>query len=123
MKEFGKKLNIKYREKEPGEKELFIDLISSLNTCWNRTNYLEEHIGLGIAQYEEPLYEIIENLIFTCYPVHQAEIMLWWVFERFDEEGNTLPVNYSTSSEEEFEEIIVETPEQLWDLIQKIKNK
>jgi hypothetical protein len=37
MKEFGKKLNIKHREQEPGDKEIFLDLVVSLDQCWQRT--------------------------------------------------------------------------------------
>ena len=123
MKEFGKKLNIKHREREPGEKEVFLDLVVSLDQCWHRTVYMEEEIGMNISSYEEPLYDIIENLIFLHFPSWKAEIMLWWVFERFNEEGEILPININDSPEKEYEEIIVETPEQLWDLFKRIEKK
>jgi hypothetical protein len=123
MKEFGKKLNIKHREQEPGDKEIFLDLVVSLDQCWQRTVYMEEHIGLGIASYEESLYDIIENLVFLHFSKWKAEIMLWWVFDRFDEDGNLLPINFNDNPEQEFEEISIETPEQLWDLFKKIEKK
>ena len=51
-------------------------------------------------------------------------MILWWLFERFDEEGELLPIEvtfHANKENTEPEEHLVENPEQLWDLLKKIE--
>ena len=123
MNPFGKNLNIKRRNDEPTEKEIFLDIILTLDECWTRTNHMEEVLKLGTADYEEPFYIIIENLVFLHYGEWRGHIILWWIFERFNDEGELLPVELNDQDKNTSEEIFVETPEELWELIKKIELK
>jgi hypothetical protein len=123
MNPFGKNLNIKRRNDEPTEKEIFLDIILIMDECWARTNHMEEVMKLGTADYEEPFYIVIENLIFLHYGEWKGNIILWWLFERFTEEGDLLPVEINDQDKGTTEEVFVETPEQLWELIKKIELK
>lgn len=123
MNPFGKNLNIKRRNDEPTEKEIFLDIILTLDECWARTTHMEEVIKLGTADYEEPFYLVIENLVFLHYGEWRGHIILWWIFERFNDEGELLPVELNDQDKQTTEEIFVETPEQLWELIKKIELK
>jgi hypothetical protein len=58
-------------------------------------------------------------LIFTHYGEWKGELICWWIFNRFDEDGNLLPVTVSLNGEEE-KEIKVSTADKLWNLIKKI---
>ena len=123
MTPFGKNLNIKSRTKNPTDKDLFIEIISILDECWIRSNVIENQFGLMISDYEEPFYIVAENLIYMHYGEWQGDITLWWLFERFDEEGNLLPINLNDHIEETEEEVFIETVEELWNFIKKIEKK
>lgn len=127
MKPFGKNINIKKRNDEPTEKEVFLDIIQLVDDCWKRSNFMEEEMNLGISSYEESFYLIIENLIFLHYGEWKGNIILWWLFERLDDEDELLPIEVTLNSENEeeskTEEYLIENPEQLWELLKKIEFK
>jgi len=123
MKNFGKNLNIKSRIKDPTEKDLFVEIINLLDECWIRSNVIEGQFGLGITNYEEPFYIVAENLIYMHYGEWQGDIILWWLFERLDEEGSLLPINLNDHDKKLEEEVFIETIEDLWYFIKKIEKK
>ena len=119
----GKHLNIKSRTKDPTDKDLFIEIINLLDECWTRSNVIEGQFGLGITNYEEPFYLIAENLIYMHYGEWQGDIILWWLFERLDEDESLLPINLNDHDKEVEEEVFIETAEELWNFIKKIEKK
>jgi hypothetical protein len=123
MTPFGKHLNIKSRTKNPTEKDLFVEIIGLLDECWTRSNVIEGQFGLGITNYEEPFYIVVENLIYMHYGEWQGDITLWWLFERLDEDGSLLPINLNDYNKKIEEEVFIETAEELWDFIKKIERK
>ena len=123
MNPFGKNINIKRRNDEPTEKEIFLEIVHIVDECWKRTNHMEEEMGMGVSNYEEPFYLVIENLVFLHYGEWRGHIILWWLFERLDDEGELLAIDLNDQDKSTHEEVLVETPEQLWDLIRKIEIK
>ena len=123
MKNFGKNLNIKSRTKDPTNQDLIIEIINLLDECWTRSNVIEGQFGLGITNYEEPFYLIAENLIYMHYGEWQGDIILWWLFERLDEDESLLPINLNDHDKEVEEEVFIETVEELWYFIKKIEKK
>jgi hypothetical protein len=123
MNPFGKNINIKRRNDEPTEKEIFLEIVHIVDECWKRTNHMEEEMGMGVSNYEEPFYLVIENLVFLHYGEWRGHIILWWLFERLDDEGELLAIELNDQDKDTHEEVLVETPEQLWDLIRKIEIK
>ena len=123
MNPFGKNINIKRRNAEPTEKEIFLEITQIVDECWKRTKHMEEEMGMGVSNYEEPFYLVIENLVFLHYGEWKGHIILWWLFERFNEEGELLAVELNDNDNNTTEEVLVETPEQLWELIRKIEIK
>jgi len=124
MKPFGKNINIKRRNDEPSEKEVFLDIIQIVDDCWKRTQFMENDVLIDMSSYEESFYLVIENLIFLHYGEWKGHMILWWLFERFDEEGELLPIEvtfHANKENTEPEEHLVENPEQLWDLLKKIE--
>lgn len=120
LKNFGKNIKINQKKKEVSEKDTFIDLITLFDECNKRTDVLEQTFMLGISSYEEPLFILIENLLIMNYGEWQTEIILWWVYDRYNEDNELLPVELNFEDEGKQESIYVDTPEQLWDLIKKI---
>jgi sugar phosphate isomerase/epimerase len=66
-------------------------------------------------------------LIYLYYGEWKGDTILWWIFERLNEEGELLPIeitiNLENQEESKTEEHLIENPEQLWDLLKKIENK
>jgi hypothetical protein len=121
MKIFGKNLKVQQKKKQTSDKELFVDLINLFDECNSRTDTLETEFLLGISTYDESFYILIENLLVVAYGAWKADIILWWVYDRYDGEGKLLPVELNFHDENKQEEILIETAEQLWDILKKIE--
>ena len=120
MKNFGKNVNIKpKKQKGLSEKEIFVDIISLLDDCFSRSASLEQH-NLNITSYDEPFYIMIENLLVLRYGEWKTDIILWWAYNRFDENGEIKPIELNDHVENKQEEVLVETTEQLWEFLKRI---
>ena len=120
MKNFGKNVNIKpKKQKGLSEKEIFVEIISLLDDCFSRSASLEQH-NLNITSYDEPFYIMIENLLFIKYGEWKTDIILWWVYNRYNEEGEVSPIKLNDHVENKEEDVLVETAEQLWEFLKRI---
>jgi len=126
MKNFGKNLKIQTKKKGLNEKEIFIDIINVFDECNNRTEELEEKYSMGISNYDEAFYLMVENLLYIHYGEWKTDIILWWVYDRFNPEGEVMPIELNDHNDKTKEEVIIKTPEQLWNFlkqIDKLENK
>jgi hypothetical protein len=120
MKNFGKNVNIKSKQKGLSEKELFIDIINIFDECNQRTEDLEETYMMGISSYDEAFYLMIENLLYIHYGEWKTDIILWWVYDRFGPEGEIMAIELNDHDSNSAESVIVETAEQLWSFLKRI---
>ena len=60
-------------------------------------------------------------MIYYLYEDWEAEIMLWYVYGRIDEEGKMYSLVLNTDKEKK--EIIINTPLQLWDFIEMLRKE
>jgi hypothetical protein len=63
------------------EKQFFISLLDLLDKIDDRSNSLME-VGIDLVNYEDPFFQIIENLILKSYGSLKGGIILWWIGER-----------------------------------------
>jgi hypothetical protein len=63
---------------------------------------------------------MIENLFLLHYGEWKTDIILWWIYDRFNEEGKVSPIEFNDHDTNSQEEVIVETPEQLWNFLKRI---
>jgi len=120
MKNFGKNLKIQPKKRELSEKDTFIDLIDIFDNCNMRTEEFEGSFMFNISSYDEPFYIMIENLFLLHYGEWKTDIILWWIYDRFDEEGNISPIEFNDHDTESQEQVLVETPEQLWNFLKRL---
>ena len=118
LNNFGSKLRFSKSGKSE-EKEIFIETVVLLEHCWTRTNVMHEELGIDLWSYEETYYKIIENLIFLKYSESIANLILWYVYDRFDADGKLLGLNVTIPGKEP-KLYMVKTPLNLWNLIEKI---
>jgi hypothetical protein len=120
MKNFGKNLKVQPKKKGVSERELFIDIVNVFDECNQRTEDLEETYMMGISNYDEAFYLMIENLLYIHYGEWKTDIILWWVYDRFGPEGEIMAVELNDHDSNSKESVIVETAEQLWSLLKRI---
>jgi len=118
LNNFGK-LKISKRNRLTNEKEMFIETVILLEHCWLRTNFLHEEVKIDLWNYEENYYRIIENLIFMQYSEEVANLILWYVYDRFDADGKILGLDITFPGKEP-KRFILKTPTDLWNLVEKI---
>ena len=118
LNNFGSKLKFSKNGKSE-EKEIFIETVVLLEHCWTRTNVMHEELGIDLWSYEETYYKIIENLIFLKYSESIANLILWYVYDRFDADGKLLGLSITIPGKEP-KLHMVKTPSDLWNLIEKI---
>jgi len=122
LNNFGKKLKLSKRpdnKKVITEKELFLDVVNMLYGLWNRSNRVYDSYKVNLLEYEELFYQTIENCLLLKYSAWKTEIILWFVFAREDDNGEIMPLILHIGDKEE--QIILETPTELWDLLKRIE--
>jgi hypothetical protein len=132
LKDFGKNLNLKQKQSvSSNTKQFFIDIITLFDGVNQRTVEMDS-FGINMETYDEGFYILIENLILKTYGEWKTELILWYIYDRFNENEELMPLilqeeeqdeEEQDEEEQDGEEIFVETPEQLWDLIKKIDKK
>jgi hypothetical protein len=132
LKDFGKNLNLKQKQSVSNNtKQFFIDIIILFDGVNQRTVEMDS-FGINMETYDEGFYILIENLILKIYGEWKTELILWYIYDRFNENEELMPLilqeedqdeEEQDEEEQDGEEIFVETPEQLWDLIKKIDKK
>jgi hypothetical protein len=118
LNNFGNRLKIN-RNKQTQEKDVFIELVNMLDECWARTNFLHDHLKIDFYNYEESYYSIIENLIYLKYGEEVGALVLWYVYDRFDSDGELqkLEVTIPGKTKKIF---TLKSASDLWVLIEKI---
>jgi hypothetical protein len=117
LSNFGK-LKINKRDRSQS-KDTFVETVLLLEHCWIRTNFLHEEVKMDLWSYEETYYKVIENLIFMQYPEDIANLILWYVYDRFDADGKILGLDITFPGKQP-KRFILKTPVDLWNLIEKI---
>jgi len=69
------------------EQEMFCSIVDLWDGTWRRNHKLFDEFTLDFSGYDTPFYEMIEQLFIMCYGEFKTEIVSWWVYERFLEDG------------------------------------
>jgi|TARA_B100001094_G_C18151869_1_gene784116 hypothetical protein len=114
---YGNGLNIKESPKTEAEREitLFIDTIETLEHIWHAEHELNNDYGVDLISFSQYYYHAIENLIIAKYGYNKADIIWWWVLDRFAEDGKLLGVEDKNGKV-----YTLKTPLDLWKFLQKL---
>ena len=104
------------------DKEIFIRIVTKLDECWGASNKLYNEYKISTLEYEEGFYQIIEDLMSIHYGPWKTELILWYVFGRFDADGGLRPLIIQTKGKED-EKVYLKTPLQLWNLLDKLEKQ
>jgi len=114
---YGLGLDIKESPKTEAEREetLFIDTMETLEHIWHSEHELHEDYGVDLLGFSQYYYHIIENLIIAKYGYDTADVIWWWVLDRFDADGELLGVEM-----EDGKIYMLETALDLWKFLKKL---
>jgi len=112
-------LKDKLPSKKSYERELFCGMLRELQFVNSRTMGMKHDYKVNMMDYDDPFYSAIENLIKLRYNKNQRNVINWWLYDKFLPTGEILILTHKDT-----EEIIPsDTPEDVWDLVQKHKNE
>ena len=114
----GVKSTLKRRRKnrEDIQRTIFLNVIPLLEHAINRGTILESDFNIDVTKYEELFYQIIDSLIYIHFDPKAAEVILFYLYERFNPDGTVNPVLDANGNE-----VMLETVEDLWNLVQFIE--
>ena len=103
------------KSEEEHEELLFIDTINTLDSIFVSDNKLHEDYGIDLLGFTQSYYHAIENLIVMLVGYDKADIIWWWVCERFAEDGKLLGIGT-----EDGKVHMIKTPKQLYKFLKNL---
>jgi len=100
------------------KKEMFVQIINGLEETIIRTNIAMIDFGLDYSKYDETFLMVIDALIYMNFGKEAAELISYYLWDRVNPDGTINPV-----LDEDNNEIIMNDPHQLWELLCKLNPK
>jgi len=115
----GTDLSLKRKKKSEHDlnKELFEKIIIALERANIRTALVGTEFDVDLSKYDETFYEVIDNLMLMQFGKQAAEVIFFYVYERMNPDGTINELRDINDNP-----IILNSPSELWDLINVIKN-
>ncbi len=104
------------------EKEMFMDIIDSLIEMSIKEQILVEQFKVDLTQYVDDHYVIIESLIYMKFGPVKGRVILWYIYERIDSDGNIGKLTINDDDKKTSESFILNNSEELWTFLQNLKN-
>lgn len=95
------------------ESTVFEILIQKADDSLNLEDKLGE-MNIDITKITDPLWFVIENQFKLIYGEEAAEVIMWYLMERLDEDNNVIALE-----DEDENKIILNKPIDLWKYLQK----
>ena len=106
-------LKRKKKTEEDRRKEMFESIVTALEKTNIRSELTVLDLNLDFSKYDEPFYAIIDGLLELNFGKNAVELIYFYIFDRVDVEGNNRMVG-----DEEGNEYLLQTPSDLWELMQ-----
>lgn len=126
IKSFGENLIIKSKNGNQNinsDKQIFFDLVTTFDMLHQRSLKIEKEHGLKLEKYDGLFFLLIENLFYIHYDEWEAELIMWYVYDRVDEDGKLYPMLVINEATDEEEEHIIKDVKGLYSLVQKLSKK
>jgi hypothetical protein len=107
----GSKVSIKDNISKT-EETLFVHFVNKLDKANIDEQKLFELSGLEIGRYTNPLWDVIENVLKLLYGEESADLIQWYILDRFNPDGTIVPIEDENGKQYKFN-----TPEDLWSYI------
>jgi len=103
---------------DASEEIIFKNFIDNLDAANKRENKLMEEGGLDCSKLTDPLWHIIENCFRMLYGTEATDMILWYIYDRFNPDGSIVPLE--GPNEKIF---ILKDSNDLWSYIKYKSNK
>jgi len=111
-------LKRKKKTEEDINRESFEKIILLMDEIQTRGVLMHTELGLDYSNYNEKFFEIIDRLFQIHFGKEAAEVIFFYVYERLNPDGSI-----NELVDENDTPIILNTPTDLWYLVNHIKNK
>lgn len=118
-------VDIKYiiRQREPDydtmKKATFIEVLEQLRVIEDRTDFLNEEIGMDLSMYEEQFFTVIESLFKLVFNKAQLALIQMYLYQLTPDKGwdgtLTLEVNKTPTT------VPFQTPSEVWEVIKELE--
>jgi len=99
------------------QKDLFVSIVMALQAAQTRTYLTQSELRLDFSTYDEMFLQIIDSLILLHFGKEGYEVISFYLYEKLNLDGT---VNELFDDEENI--VPSTTPEDIWMLLQKLKN-
>ena len=100
-------------------RELFNTVLTNLAHVNSRSLGLKHDYKVDFIEYDDPFFNIIEALISLSFNKEQKSLIEWFLYDKFLPTGEVLILNNTETGKE----IPTETPDDIWELIQRYEKK
>ena len=100
-------------------KKLFCTVLNELQFINARAVGMKHDYAIDFTEYDDPFFKVISSLTQLHFTDKQRSMINWWLYDKFLPSGDVLVLNDNDTHKE----IPTETPEDIWELIQKLKSK
>ena len=94
------------------EEGVFLVFIKKLEEAYNIENQLFEVSEIELAKITDPLWFVLENSFKFLYGEEAADLIWWYIFDRFNPDGTIVPLEDKNGKQYIFKE-----PKDLWSYI------
>lgn len=94
------------------EEGVFLVFIKKLEEAYNIENQLFEVSEIELAKITDPLWFVLENSFKFLYGEEAADLIWWYIFDRFNPDGTIVPLE-----DENGKQYIFKEPKDLWSYI------
>ena len=105
--------------KEDKLRKLFCTVLNELSFVNARAIGMKHDYNVDLTEYDDPFFKTIDSLMKLHFSDRQRSMINWWLYDKFIPSGDILVLNDS----ETHEEIPTDTPEDIWDILSKMKEK
>ena len=105
--------------KEDKLRKLFCTVLNELSFVNARAIGMKHNYNVDLTEYDDPFFKAIDSLMKLHFNDKQRSMINWWLYDKFLPSGDILVLNDS----ETHEEIPTDTPEDIWDILSKMKEK
>jgi hypothetical protein len=98
------------------QRDMFIGIINTIEYLKTRTQLSSNDLDIDLSAYDDKFFDIIDSLMYLKYGKDCAELIVYYLWERVNPDGSINPL-YTDQGEE----VILQTPSDLWSLMSKIK--
>jgi hypothetical protein len=108
----------KKKNESDKKRELFCHVINSIEQLNIRGTLAFADLQLDMEKYDEKFFEVIDSLIYISFGKECAELISFYLWNRVNNDGTINPV-----LDENGEEIMIENPYELYEILSKINPK